>query len=1142
MRNQIPSRFLNLGLALVAVVSAGCALTGSNQEPSPDSTPPVISNVMAAGVSTNVATISWATDEASDSQVEYGTSTAYGGSSSLSTAMVTSHSLVLNGLQAGTLYHYRVKSRDAAGNLAVSGDFTFTTAQAADTTPPVISGVAANNVTASGATITWTTNELADSQVEYGTSTAYGSSTALDTFLVNAHAALLSGLHAGTTYHYRVKSRDAAGNLAVSGNFTFTTAQATDATPPVISGVAANNITTSGATIIWTTDEASDSQVDYGTSTAYGASSPLNATRVTSHSVVLGSLAADTLYHYRVRSRDASGNAAVSSDFTFRTSAPPPISITTASLPSGVVGTSYNATLAASGGTGSYLWSLAAGQLPNGLNLSSSGAISGTPVAAGTFNFTVGVRDSSGAVASRSLSISISAPPIPPSGGSTVPNLKVALFGDQGLNSNSRAVLQLVKNEGAHFVIHLGDFDYGDNPDAWDQQINDVLGSSYPYFAAAGNHDTAAWSGYQAKLLARLARIPDATCLGNVGVQAACRYKGLFFLLLAPGVLGSGHDTYLRDQLAADTSIWSVAAWHKNMRAMQVGGKSDETGWGVYEEGRKGGAIIATSHEHSYQRTRTLTSTQNQTVDPEWPGHDMLRVAPGSTFVFVSGLGGNSIRNQDRCLPTSFPYGCNGEWASIYTSDQGAKYGALFIEFHVDGDPAKARGYFKNIAGEIVDSFTIFATLAAPPAPPPTDTVPPVLSAITSSSVTQSSALIAWTTNEPADSQVEYGETTAYGQTTVVASALVTSHSAALSGLNPDTLYHYRVRSRDAAGNLAVSSDFTFRTATPAAPPPLVSGIWIGSAEIAQLPTSGAAWSSVKARADSSCGTPDLANQDDSTNVCILAKALVFARIGQEAYRSDVVTALRSIVNMGTYNGRALALGRELAAYVISADLISLKTHDPTLDQQFRAKLVELRTTPTSGGPGSLVECHENRPNNWGTHCGGSRAAVAAYLGDTAELARVAQVFKGWLGDRTSYAGFSYGDLSWQCDPSRPVGINPLGCTKNGHPIDGVLPDDQRRGGGFTWPPPKENYVYEALQGALVQAVILKRAGYDPFNWENRALLRAFQWLHTQANFPAEGDDTWEPHIINFFYGASFPAPVPSSPGKNVGWTDWTHR
>jgi hypothetical protein len=313
------------------------------------------------------------------------------------------------------------------------------------------------------------------------------------------------------------------------------------------------------------------------------------------------------------------------------------------------------------------------------------------------------------------------------------------------------------------------------------------------------------------------------------------------------------------------------------------------------------------------------------------------------------------------------------------------------------------------------------------------------------------------------------------------------------------------------------------------------SGIWISAEELAQLPVSGPAWQNLKDEADKSTGTPNLSNQDDPTNVRVLAKALVYARTGTESYRNDVIDACMDAI--GTEEGgRTLALGRELAAYVISADLVGLPSDK---DAVFRTWLASVRNKTLQGR--TLISTHEDRPNNWGTHCGASRAAVAVYLNDTVELANCAEVLKGYLGDRNSYAGFAYGDLDWQADPSNPVGINPQGATKNGHSIDGVLPDDQRRAGGFSWPPPKENYVYEGLQGALAQAIILSRAGYDVWNWEDQALLRAFQWLHNEANFPAEGDDTWEPHVINHYYGTNFPAPVPSNPGKNVGWTDWTH-
>jgi len=316
---------------------------------------------------------------------------------------------------------------------------------------------------------------------------------------------------------------------------------------------------------------------------------------------------------------------------------------------------------------------------------------------------------------------------------------------------------------------------------------------------------------------------------------------------------------------------------------------------------------------------------------------------------------------------------------------------------------------------------------------------------------------------------------------------------------------------------------------------PDAHGIWTGSSELASLPTSGSAWNNLLSAANSSAGTPDVSNQDDDTDVIVLAKALVFARTGEARYRDQVVAACDAAI--GTERGgRTLALGRNLLPYVVSADLVGLPTD---VDTRFRAWLRECLTETLDGR--TLVATHEERPNNWGTHAGASRIAAALYLGDTAEVERAARVFHGWLGDRSAYSAFEYGELDWQANANAPVGINPRSATHDGHSIDGVLPDDQRRAGGFTWPPPKENYVWEALQGAVAQAVLLHRAGYDTWNWSDQALLRAARWLHEQCNFPASGDDTWIPHLLNHFYGENFPAPSPSSPGKNMGWTDWTH-
>jgi len=91
--------------------------------------------------------------------------------------------------------------------------------------------------------------------------------------------------------------------------------------------------------------------------------------------------------------------------------APPPLALVTSSLPAGTTGLSYSAALSASGGVTPFTWTMAAGALPAGLALNSSGAISGTPITAGTFDFTVQVNDSAGQIKTAPLSITISPPP-----------------------------------------------------------------------------------------------------------------------------------------------------------------------------------------------------------------------------------------------------------------------------------------------------------------------------------------------------------------------------------------------------------------------------------------------------------------------------------------------------------------------------------------------------------------------------------------------------------------------------------------------------------------------------------------------------------------------------------------------------------
>jgi len=312
-----------------------------------------------------------------------------------------------------------------------------------------------------------------------------------------------------------------------------------------------------------------------------------------------------------------------------------------------------------------------------------------------------------------------------------------------------------------------------------------------------------------------------------------------------------------------------------------------------------------------------------------------------------------------------------------------------------------------------------------------------------------------------------------------------------------------------------------------------MKNIWLSQAEIAALPTSGTAWNAVKAAADKATGAADLSNQDSDANVLCLAAALVAARTGGGTYKDKVVSSLIKVQEKLPL-GRALALGRELCAYVVAADLIDYQS--PIFDAELR----RLLTASTSGGPANLIACQKQRPNNWGMHATASIVAVYAYLGDKAGLDSAANIFKGWLGDRSAYSAFTYGELDWQADPANPVGVNPAGATKNGHSIGGALPDDMRRGGAFAWPPKATGYPWEALQGATVAAQLLTRQGYPAWEWSDQALLRAAQFLYG-INWPATGDDGWQPWLLNAAYKWNFPTSQSGVTGKNMGFTSWTH-
>ena len=97
--------------------------------------------------------------------------------------------------------------------------------------------------------------------------------------------------------------------------------------PPAISNIAVSNITNNSATITWTTDQPSDSLVEYGTTTTYD-NSQYDATFLTNHSITLTNLSMGTMYHFKVTSKNNLNVSSSSGDNTFTTYSPITLTIT----------------------------------------------------------------------------------------------------------------------------------------------------------------------------------------------------------------------------------------------------------------------------------------------------------------------------------------------------------------------------------------------------------------------------------------------------------------------------------------------------------------------------------------------------------------------------------------------------------------------------------------------------------------------------------------------------------------------------------------------------------------------------------------------------------------------------------------------
>ena len=838
----------------------------------PDITPPVITNVRATNVSAAIATVTWTTDEPASTRAEWGLTPSYGATTPLAAGLITAHSVALSGLSPGGTYHYRVLSRDAAGNLAASPDSSFTTATGADTTPPVFSGIQAVSVTAGGATISWVTNEASSTQAQWGPTMAYGTSGALDSTLTTTHAVGVTGLAPGQTYHYRVLSRDAAGNLATSGDYTFTTLANGAAAQGQWSSVNSWPIVAvhsallyTGEVLLWDAWQKPTQVRLWNPAT--------NAMRDLSYN--------DGLF--------CSGHSQLADGRLLVVGGHDP-STGDAGIRSANIFDPANGTWTKAADLNDKRWYPSTSRLGDGRLVTISGEAawnvwSDTPEvydpAANTWTRinTVSTSDLhedeyplaflvpdgriftliSSTAESRFFDVAngtwlasgLGATPAP-NGSATMyaPGKILVTGGGQppgGASTTNAAVVDLTAPNPAWRTIAPMNFPrYMHNltvlPDgkvlavggAKNLDQNTTLGT-LP--AEIWDPATEVWSVVASESQPRMYHststlLPD----GRVLVAGGGRYNGstdyLTSEIYSPPYLFQGARPAVTNAPANAAYTSSISVTTPDAASIA---KVTLASLGSVTHSLDMDQHFTTLSFSASGNTLTVQAPANGNIAP--PGYYMLfivnsagvpsvatmirltadatpptvSISSPSVGDRVSGNVSISANAADNLGVANVQFMVDG--AAIGSRDSAAPYSVVWNSASVaNGDHAlSARA--TDVSGNSTVSVGVLVTVANA-----ADTTPPVITGTAAVTVGATSAIVTWVTNEPSTSQVDYGTTAGFGTSTALDPSLVTSHSQQLFPLQASTTYFCQVKSRDAAGNLGTSGTFQFSTVASSGP------------------------------------------------------------------------------------------------------------------------------------------------------------------------------------------------------------------------------------------------------------------------------------------------------------------------------------
>ncbi|MBN2000543.1 fibronectin type III domain-containing protein, partial [candidate division KSB1 bacterium] len=769
-----------------------------------DNEPPVFtSDPQAESVTVHSATITWRTDEPATSVVQWGETPSYG-QVTRSDELVTVHSVTLTGLRAGRTFNFRAGGSDkhgngpswSAGNEFTTPDIVVSLPDAAldpgtmVTIPVRVSDVSGQDITSINMTVQYNRDILtANGVLSEGTmvdnwpsplfsvsagqvSVDLSGSTALtgSGILVKLQMQVKNSVPIGrrTALHFadlQLNSGDVPV-VARDGQFTVRDTRA----PVITGGPQADQITATGAKIIWTTDEKATSKVEFGKDESYGFTE-YSYLRTTDHSITLSGLEPETVYYYRVSSTDSSGNGPVKSgNFTFLTAAGGNIVIDLADL-SANVGSTVIVPVTTTDISGQGVTSLYAVIGYDRQLLQFERVTTNNSLSAAWQNLLYDSIDGLVTVQNR--------------GNEPLSNSGTLFFCHFRILSNiynGRTELRFNRflyNQGwPQVTVRNGELEITGRPDVrppefiqtpfvdrimefsarifWTTALPTIGEVSYGQTAAFGKF---LYSSEPATVHSVLINDLEPGMDWSYRVKITNPVNSLSTLsdnLSFHTPAGTPVSVSLPDVVQPAGSAFSMAVETGNL-----------TGLNVYS------AYLVLRYDQRYLSVTDVSSSS--TISSGW-GTPVFTITPGRVVITMGGV--TPLKNSGKLVELAFRLAEN--------APQDEKFPVWFEScFYNEGEPETSP------SSGLVTVQDIFS---------PSITQGPQVFALTPNSAT-----LLWATDEPATSQVEYGTSPGFGD---VKSSfqLNTGHLLVLSNLQPNTLYYYQISSQDVSGNGPVNS------------------------------------------------------------------------------------------------------------------------------------------------------------------------------------------------------------------------------------------------------------------------------------------------------------------------------------------------